>query len=162
MERFFPPFLKNIKGKFKSVFIVWKPHPGPPYVSRVSMKGSGDASDLTDASELWGCEVEAQSSGFQTTEGFMSCCWDTDLGKDHQHSPNQASSGRWEVTGNGSLTTEGCASRLPPFVLPCSHTCSTNSPQAPGAWQWAAETEVNNTSTSLCGAGCLEERIMDI
>ena len=115
--------------------LILSPHSGPPHMSRVSMKGSGDASDLTDASELWGCEAEAQSSRFQTTEGFMSCCWDTSIGKDHQHSPNQASSGRWEVTGNGSLTTEGCAPRLPPFVLPCSHTCSTNSHQAPSAWQ---------------------------
>ena len=94
------------------------PHPGPPHMSGVSMKGSGDASDLTDASELWGWEAEAQSSGFQTTEGFMSCCWDMSIGKDHQHSLNQASSGRWEVTGSGSLTTEGCASHLPPLSFP--------------------------------------------
>lgn len=115
--------------------LILSPHPGPPHMSGVSMKGSGDASDLTDASELWGCEAEAQSSGFQTTEGFMSCCWDMSIGKDHQHSLNQASSGRWEVTGSGSLTTEVCASHLPPFILPCSHTCSTNSHQAPSAWQ---------------------------
>lgn len=138
------------------------PHPGPSHMSGVSMKGSGDASYLTDASELWDCEAEAQSSGFQTTEGFMSYCWDMSIGKDHQHSPNQASSGRREVTGSGSLTIEGCASRLPPFILPCSHTCSTvTKPQVPGGEPGAAETEVNNTSTFLCGAGCLEERIID-
>ena len=49
--------------------LILSPHSGPPHMSRVSMKGSGDASDLTDASELWGCEAEAQSSRFQTTEG---------------------------------------------------------------------------------------------
>lgn len=95
----------------------------------------------------------------------MSCCWDMSIGKDHSvHSLNQASSGRWEVTGSGSLTTEVCASHLL-FILPLLphlfHKTVTK-PQVPGSEPGAAETEVNNTSTSLCGAGCLEERIRDI